>query len=543
LPSPKASPPVLTHNLNLFIDQYGNMKTSSRKDSIMTLGLPNTSPKSEDMNQQSEMSQSKMPSPFNKNVKPVIYLPPHMREMKAESSKSSSRRESVSSSSQSVLKSAAKIIIEQSKASRGQQLESFFNYLAKYSVRIMEMLFKKPESDFVAFENAIWYNYLVAPKSSMIMKNSLLESVPLMKEVLNTWSNFEVCTFVKYTRPDLVHYGLSTFYSSISNLSFSRVDQNLGMIGQLNSLRKPIALITNKATNRINRTLEKLAQAHEAAFVIHRIKAESNVEQVMKVLDDFLTKKTWFVFDDIELMERSEAHQLLVCFTSLMMRQKTDIPSKFIILCKWKALPSMNRIEDSLYPEWISTCYKLVINKNASLREEMTDLYSGSVLTYNHSRSQSRISFGKSLNALNNEVNPDSRSKALLDSSHKSFNFSEDQPKPTAPLKTHSLNYLSEIMSFGVKKGAVSEYKATNKDRLEYCIKVYMGIVRQRKESVSILLSNRDVFVSLLPFDEDIQLIVRGTAFITRFARSAKRQEIEAQLLRIQIPARHSLSS
>jgi hypothetical protein len=494
------------------------MKTGSRKDSLMTL-KQETTPKSA-ANEHPEALSPK-PSPFNKGVKPVIYLPPHMRDIK-EPSMPSSRRESVSSSSLSVMKSATKVIIEQTKASKDEQMKSFFNYLAKYSVRIMEMLFKKPESDFVDFENTLWYNYLVAPKSSMVFKNSLLESVPLMKEIRNTWSNFEVCTFVKYTRPDLLHYGLSTFYSSISDLSFSRVDQNLGMIGQLNSLRKPIALITNKATNRITRTLEKLAEMQEAAFVSHKIKADSTVEEVMKLLNDFMVTKTWFVFDDIELMDRLEAHQMLVSFASLMMRQKKDVSSKFIILCKWKQLSPMKRIDDSLYPEWISTCYKLVINKNASLREEMTDLYSDSVLHFSHSRSISRLSIIKSVNSLNYDMNSESRSKPFLDSSLKSLYANDEPAKPAAP-KPHAINFLTEIMPFGVKKGALSEFKTTHKNRLEYCIKVYMGIVRQRKESVSILLGNRDVYTSLLPMDEDMQLIVKGNAEVTRLARSYER--------------------
>jgi hypothetical protein len=499
-------------SVEFFVDSYGNIR-SDIDSPTKSISPPKMSFKKnpkilaiEKSELRLESGSEELASPLSRNNRnPSFEI--ESQPLVAESPSSKMERKP-----REALISATKTIILKNKQMRADIQKKFVEKFLLYLNKTMNVIIKTDDTLVSGSTQKEWQDFLTFGRSALIGDSSqhLLPKIPINEKAHHDLPLLNLFTIFKYSRPDLMRYLLESFYALLRGVGYSRVYLDLGLFANSEHFKKPIALIYGQTSRTPFLSLQRVGESMGLTLQLLRLDNHSRVDELMQVMDQLHVQKVWVVLENVELLSKNLAYNVVRSVTNYLLKPRANTKFKVWILYQAKK----TNINQRLWPDWISSCYRIQFDTNKSVKEEMIGLYWREVYQLSSAtRSQlaestatkrrlSVLSRGRSLLWI-----PDASESMIQSSNDNDSNDNQESPKsPTS--SSNAVSFYKLILDNNnhttVSKSFLEEYKP----RLVYCLKYFFALSRQRSLLVKELLGQRDASLENHKHDEEIEMII-----------------------------------
>ena len=437
--------------------------------------------------------------------------------------------------------SATRSIISRNKQAKTNYQRRFVDVFTLYLSKIMVVLTKSDNNLFqgIAFSRCL--EFFSLGRSALINDTlkSVLPEAPLDQDKQASLGLVNMLTFFKYARPDLLGYILDNLYAEVRGSNYSRVFLDLGIFAKVDSFRRPIVLIYRTTNRSPFASLQRVADSMGMALRLLRIELHSRMEEIQRGLEELSKQPAWLVLENVELMTPQAAYVLIRSITNFLMRLRRDSKLKVWILYRDPSDSSL--VDEVAWPDWIASCYRVHIESNKSIKEEMIGLYWHDVYRLS-ARTRSLFADG---NVKQASVLVRGRSSLFvtdsMDGGGSNREIETVSPKykrsPSKPLDSSYTDLFQLLSHDSLQNDEIKNFKSKYKLKMVYCLKFMLAIFRQRCNFLRGILAEREASISNLKNDEEYENLLESSGGLTaRHIRRHDRVPRRAPHVRLRLP-------
>lgn len=281
------------------------------------------------------------------------------------------------------LKSLARVIISKNQR-KNKQNKSIREYCKKYRdyiLDLMELILNKEELK--NCKGHIWNGFLLSSLSGLIGRSgsTLYPDIPIERKLADKWNIFTLLSFIKYSRPDFMEYALEVIYPEIKSLKYHEVPSCLDSTAQFNWFEKPTILLYGRMTMNPARQVSKMAERRKIKYRFIQLE-ELTLKEYEKIMIKAANQGEWIIIDNVQSilpsLSMSRIKLLLRGFKNIQI-SKTYKTWILYNLGTNSLKKNYNQGVMDRVPEWFSSCFKIYLNSNGSIFEEIMGLYSDDV--------------------------------------------------------------------------------------------------------------------------------------------------------------------
>ena len=411
--------------------------------------------------------------------------------------------------------SATKSIIEKNKIARANFQAQFLENVILYLGKLMTAITKVDRHSLMTDSMKEWQDFMNFGRSALLSDSSrsVFPKTPLHSKTVAELGQINVMNFFKYTRPDLLKFLLESFYAELRGQSYLRYHLDLGRFVKLEAFSKPIVLVYGHTYRSPFASLQRIADSMDVQIHAKRLEVNYRLDSLTRLLDACSSKNVWLVLENIELLSNTAAFSLMRAIANFMKKQQHGTKFKIWILYYFPNSSASDLVIHQNWPEWINFCYRIHLDLNKSIKEEMISLYWGNIYQLSAIKSEQPQAETNKKRAIL------LRAPSIL-VSMKDLNVLMPEVPSIKTIKEDSdhVNLLSALIGTAAKCKTTIDFSKKYKAKLVYCLKFMWSVCRQRSLHLSKILGRECVFSAITKSDAEVDFILEGSVCITRNA-------------------------
>ena len=515
-------------SVEIFIDAKGNLtseppqagfRQSAESASNFKKHEESENIKVEEKSSESEFNAKKSKSEFNFRQAPVITIQKEAdpQEKKALPS----------------LKLATKALISRTRGFKSNTQKKFVKSMLSYLKKLMPILLKTDRQTLDNLKPDQWSEFLTLSLSSLVQDDTraLLPALPpLASNPSFGLGKLQLLTFIKYCRPEFTGYMLETFFSEIRGNNFSKVYLDLGYYAKVDTVRKPLVILYSRTHRSPMGSLSRVADTMGISIRVFKLESSSTAKELKKIIDESVAGNVWLVLQNVEMMSEKKAQLLIREVSNHLLKSKNSCFIKVWILFPSQLSTAQEYVMvPNCWPEWLSSCYRVFIGANKSIKEEMVGLYFKQVCKIG---TKMRKMLGSEVKVTSSPASKFKRADSIIlgetveIEDYSPSKYAQDSPKKASDdaeylKKYHSLNSASFDLLRELQKTPEPDAEhrlliERKKPRFLFSIKFMWSMLRQREGFLSALIGSREVPVVESHTDEEIEEICESRPPITQ---------------------------
>lgn len=428
-----------------------------------------------------------------------------------------------SKNSVKTLISATKSIIERNKQARLNYERRFVEGFVDYISKLISVITKVAKEKLASKSLQEWHQFMTFSKSGLLMDSgrSCQPRPPIDQEVIDELGSINTLTFYKYSRPDLMHYMLETFYAEIRGQSYFRHHLDLGLFAKIETFSKPIVLIYGQTHRSPYASLQRIADSMNIKLHLMRIDINCHLPTIDQNLESMSNQSVWVVLENMELMSRKSSFVLMRAMANFMNKQRKGSKFKLWALYHIPELSASHLIIHQNWPDWMSFCYRVHMDISKSIKEEMISLHWREIYQLSANTRGLLIADTTRSNAIlmrsRSFLLPPTDNDLPQGDSDRTIKMSPDSAKNPSEISkvSGSLNLIQELTKKSASNNHISEYKKKFKAKLIYCLKFMWSVFRQRGKVLGYLLNSIMTDSPIKKSDAEIEQLFEGNITIT----------------------------